>query len=129
MMCSGFLFSQMGSQTQTSPSMESKSMGMKPMTLKAMLVDAKAKAAKKNATVKVDVTGIKMVDPALVNEKPHAGQGHIHYQVDDGFIIATPSTKLSLHELAPGEHKIKVVLVGNDHNPLGPEETVSITIP
>lgn len=139
MMCVSFLFSQ--TQTQEQPGIaqdepkaqtttgSQKSMGAKPITLKVMLVDEKTKAPKKEAVIKVNVTGVKMIDPALVNEKPRPGQGHIHYQVDDGPIIATPSLKLSLHELTPGEHKIKVVLAANDHSPLGPEETITVTIP
>ena len=98
-------------------------------TMTATLVDAEKKAQQKAATVKVDVTGIKLIDPALANEQPKAGQGHLHYQVDDGPIIATPATKLSFHGLTSGQHKILVVLAGNDHNPLGPQQTLTVTIP
>jgi hypothetical protein len=98
-------------------------------TLTAKLVDAEKKAQQKAATVDVTVTGIKIVDPGSVNEKPQAGQGHLHYQVDDGPIIATTTTKLSFHGLTPGAHKIVVTLAGNDHNPLGPQETLNVTIP
>jgi hypothetical protein len=98
-------------------------------TLNASLVDADAKAKKQAATVKVDVAGIKIVDPATVNEKPMAGQGHLHYQVDDGPVIATTATKLSFHGLKSGAHRIKVVLAGNDHSPLGPEKTLEVTVP
>jgi hypothetical protein len=48
-----------------------------------------------------------------------AGQGHLHYRVDDGPVIATTVTELSFHELAPGPHRFEVTLVGNDHQPLG----------
>jgi uncharacterized protein (DUF2141 family) len=98
-------------------------------TLNASLVDADAKAKKQAATVKVDVAGIKMVDPATVNEKPMAGQGHLHYQVDDGPVIATTTTKLSFHGLKPGAHHIKVMLAANDHSPLGPEKMLDVTVP
>jgi hypothetical protein len=98
-------------------------------TLKASLVDADAKARKQAATAKVEVSGVKIVDPAASNEKPVAGQGHIHYQVDDGPIVATTALKLSFHGLKPGAHRIKVVLAGNDHSPLGPEETLQVTVP
>ena len=98
-------------------------------TLNASLVDADAKAKKQAATVKVDVTGIKIVDPATVNEKPMAGQGHLHYQVDDGPVVATTAMKLSFHGLKPGAHHIKVVLAANDHSPLGPEKTLDVTVP
>ncbi len=98
-------------------------------TLTARLIDAEKKAQQKAATVDVSVTGIEIIDPASVNEQPKAGQGHLHYQVDDGPIIATTTTKLSFHGLTPGEHKIVVTLAGNDHNPLGPQETLNVTIP
>ena len=83
----------------------------------------------KAATVDVKVTGIAIIDPAKVKEQPRKGQGHFHYQVDDGPIIATTAPKLSFHGLTPGQHKIVVMLAGNDHNPLGPQETLNVTIP
>ena len=98
-------------------------------TLTATLVDAEKKAAQKAATVQVKTAGIKLIDPAVVNEKPRAGQGHLHYQVDSGPIIATTTTKLSFHELSPGAHKITVMLAANDHSPLGPQQTLDVNIP
>lgn len=98
-------------------------------TLMAKLVDPDKKAAQKAATVDVKVTGIKLTDPGAVNEKPMVGQGHLHYQVDGGPVIATTTTKLSFHGLTSGAHKIVVMLAGNDHNPLGPQQTLDVTIP
>ena len=98
-------------------------------TLTATLVDAEKKAAQKAATVEVKTTGIDLIDPAKANEVAKAGQGHLHYQVDDGPIIATTTTKLSFHGLSSGAHKIVVMLAGNDHNPLGPQQTLDVTIP
>lgn len=98
-------------------------------TLTATLVDATKKAQQKAATVEVKTTGIELIDPGTVNEQPKAGQGHLHYQVDNGPIIATTATKLSFHGLTPGAHKIVVMLAGNDHNPLGPQQTLEVTIP
>ena len=98
-------------------------------TLTATLVDAEKKAQQKAATVEVKVTGVKLIDPAKANEQPKAGEGHLHYHVDDGPIVATPATKLSFHGLATGEHKILVALAGNDHNPLGPQQTLTVKIP
>jgi len=98
-------------------------------TLTAMLVDAEKKARQKAATVEVKTTGIEIIDPGKVNEQPKAGQGHLHYQVDGGPIIATTATKLSFHGLTSGAHKIVVTLAGNDHNPLGPQQTLDVTIP
>ena len=98
-------------------------------TLTATLVDAQKKAMKKEATVEVKVTGVQLIDPAKVNEVPKAGQGHLHYQVDSGPIIATTAPKLSFHELSSGDHKIVVMLAANDHTPLGPQQTLEIKIP
>jgi hypothetical protein len=106
-----------------------KDVGHGNLKLTAVLVDAEAKAQKKEATVKVTVTGATMTDPAVAKEKPKAGQAHLHYQVDNGPIIATTTTKLSFHELTSGEHKITVVLSANDHSPLGPQETLTVRIP
>jgi Family of unknown function (DUF6130) len=102
---------------------------MQTATLKATLVDAENKAKKKEATVEVKVTGLELIDPAKVNEMSKKGQSHIHYQVDDGPIIATTTTKLSFHGLTPGPHKIVVMLANNDHTPLGPQETLNVTVP
>jgi hypothetical protein len=113
-------FANNGTQTQTS---------MAAPTLKATLVDADNKAKKQEATVEVKVAGISLTDPAKAKEQPKPGEGHIHYQVDDGPVIATTAPKLSFHGLKPGPHKIMVMLAANDHTPLGPQETLNITVP
>ena len=97
--------------------------------LTAKLVDPEKKAQEKAATVQVQVSGVKLIDPAAAKEQPRKGQGHLHYQVDGGPVIATTSTKLSFHELTPGEHQIVVTLAANDHKPLGPQQTVTVRIP
>ena len=86
--------------------------------LSVTLSDPEKKAQERAATVEVKVAGIQLIDPAAVNEQPQQGQGHLHYQVDNGPIIATTTTKPSFHELSLGSHKITVMLVGNDHQPL-----------
>jgi len=98
-------------------------------TLSAMLVDRENKARKGEATVQVTTSGIKIVDPASAHEQPKSGQGHFHYRLDNGPVIATTATKLSFHELTPGQHTITVMLAGNDHSPLGPQEMLNITVP
>ena len=98
-------------------------------TMTARLIDAEKKAADGAATVEVTVSGVELTDPAAAKEQPVAGQAHIHYQVDKGPVVATPSAKLSFHELAPGAHTIMVVLAGNDHKPLGPQQQLKVTVP
>jgi hypothetical protein len=99
-----------------------------PPALSAKLVDAEKHAKEQAASVEVTVAGIQIIDPAAVNEQPKEGQGHFHYQLDSGPLIATTAPKLSFHELSAGEHKITVRLVGNDHQPLGPQETLTVSI-
>jgi len=98
-------------------------------TLSATLMQPEQKAKKHEATVQVQVSGVDIVDPATASEKPEPGQGHLHYQLDSGPIIATTTTKLAFHKLAPGKHQIMVMLAGNDHQPLGPKESLHVTIP
>lgn len=94
----------------------------------ASLVDPEKNASKASATVVVKVTGVTLTDPASVNEVPKAGQAHLHYQVDDGPVVATTSPKLSFHGLKAGDHAIVVMLAANDHSPLGPKETFSVRV-
>jgi hypothetical protein len=95
----------------------------------ATLVDPDQKAARGEATVTVKVTGLTLTDPSAAGEKPKPGQGHLHYQVDDGPVVATTTPKLSFHGLKPGAHKVVVMLAGNDHAPLGPQQTLNVTVP
>lgn len=95
-------------------------------SLTAKLVEIEEYAAHGAAAVEVQVVGLKLTDPATVGEKPAPGQGHIHYQIDDGPIIATTATDLIFHQLKPGPHKLKVMLAANDHSPLGPSQELSI---
>jgi hypothetical protein len=95
----------------------------------ASLVDKDAKAKQKAAVVEVDVTGVKLVDPATSQEKAVAGQGHLHYQVDTGPIIATPASKLAFHGLPPGKHTITVYVAGNDHAALTPAQVLELQVP
>jgi len=95
--------------------------------LDASLIDRDAKARKGWATIQVEVRGIDLVDSPT--GRPVDGQGHLHYRVDDGPVIATPTARLGFHGLAIGAHRILVELVGNDHRPLGPAKTLELTVP
>lgn len=112
----------LGSQTTDSLHAQTKS------TMTAKLIDPDKKAAEAAATVEVTTSGVELVDPAASNEKAVPGQGHLHYRVDKGPVIATPSAKLSFHELTPGTHTIVVILAGNDHKPLGPQAQLTVNI-
>ena len=58
--------------------------------------------------------------------------GHLHVQVDDlwWWADASDSNTIDIANLAPGEHKVRVVLVDTGHNPFpGQEVTLRFTIP
>ena len=92
-------------------------------------IDAEQNAAKGNALMKVTVTDFELIEADEAGSTPRSGQGHLHYRVDKGPVIATSAKKLAFHELEPGTHEIHVALVGNDHKPIGPEESVTLQIP
>jgi hypothetical protein len=95
-------------------------------SLSASLVDRDAKARKGWATVEVEVAGIELVDSPTGELRD--GEGHLHYRVDDGLVIATTAQKLSFHALPLGDHRIEIRLVGNDHRDLGPVTTLDLTV-
>ena len=97
--------------------------------LEAWLAEKDALAQRGGMRVEAKVSGIQLIDPASVREAPRAGQGHLHYRVDGGPVIATPATSLGFHELAPGSHQVEVTLVGNDHEPLVPAEVLDVMVP
>ena len=98
-------------------------------TLKATLVDAAKKAEAKTATVQVTVRGVKLIDPDKTHGQAKKGEGHLHYQLDNGPVIATTAPKLSFHGLSSGQHTLVVMLAGNNHEPLGPKEALTFDIP
>lgn len=100
-----------------------------PPELSAKLLDAEHNALKKEAAVEVSVKNLKLVDPEEAGEKPKSGEGHVHYQIDAGPVVATTATKLSFHEMPPGKHEIKVTLSANDSLPLGPAKILKVSIP
>lgn len=95
----------------------------------AELADADAEAKKASAVVRVTVSDVELVDPDEAGRTARAGEAHLHYRLDGGPVIATTARKLAFHELAPGAHEIVVLLAGNDNQPLGPRQTLSILIP
>jgi hypothetical protein len=98
-------------------------------TLKATLVDAAKKAEAKTATVQVTVSGLRLIDPDKTHGQAKKGEGHLHYQMDNGPVIATTTPKLSFHGLSSGSHTLVVMLAANNHEPIGPKEVLTFDIP
>jgi hypothetical protein len=96
--------------------------------LSATFVDKTKDPSDRTATVTVQVSGVRLTDPATANETAKAGEGHLHYKLDDGPVIATTAPKLSFHQLKAGPHRVVVMLAGNDHKALGPEKSLDLEI-
>jgi hypothetical protein len=94
----------------------------------ARLVDPDANSVRSTAIVQVDVVGVELVDPALATPGAKPDQAHLHYRVDEGPVIATPTAKLAFHDLSVGRHRIEVSLAGPDHLPLGPSQVLELVI-
>ncbi len=57
------------------------------------------------------------------------GEGHYHLSVDGVYFdYGTDPTSAWVTRLTPGDHEIKVELVGNDHLPIGVETSVPVTV-
>ena len=98
-------------------------------SFKANLSDSDNQAKRKSVLIETKVTGIRIIDPAQSDRTSGRQEGHFHYRLDDGAVLETIQDKMSFHNLSRGTHKIEVSLAGNDHSPLGPEETFFVKIP
>jgi hypothetical protein len=116
-------------QTQASTNLTVTSTNMGPATLQATLVEPTLQSKNKAATVNVAISGIQLVEPPVSAPVHVAGQGHLHYQLDNLPMIATTSTNLGFHGLSSGSHQITVMLAGNDHRPLGPQSKLTVQVP
>lgn len=90
------------------------------VTLTATLVDKATLAAKKMASLNVTVKGATIA---------HGADAHIHYQLDNGPIIATSDTKLMFANLSPGSHTLVVTVANHQHQPLSDPQTITFNIP
>ena len=81
-------------------------------SLSAKLVGGQARAD--TAQVEVKVSGV---------ESPR-----LQYKVDDGPAIETQDTKIKVRGLKPGNHRISVLLEGQDGAPLGPSQSLDVNI-
>jgi hypothetical protein len=89
---------------------------------------AHIKARQGIAQVEVHLDGVELTNPtgAASGSRP---QGHLHYRLDSNAEICTVASTYEFNGLTPGQHKIVVALVGNDHKPLGPQETFGVIVP
>jgi hypothetical protein len=69
-------------------------------------------------TLRLKLTGAKVVAPTSLNLVPN--EGHLHVILDNQLISMTATTTTTLPNVAPGTHLLKVEFVANDHAPFDP---------
>ncbi len=91
-------------------------------------------------TVSVDVSNFDLVDK--LGQSNVAGEGHLHYFLDvtppttpgqpaittPGTYAPTINTSFTWKNITAGQHTFSVELVNNDHTPLQPPVTTSVTV-
>lgn len=80
------------------------------------------KAGVVTATVKT--TGFKFAVPANTNV---AGQGHVHFTLDDRPFVMSISPTVEIQNVRPGEHKLVAELVQNNTESFDPPIEAEIT--
>jgi hypothetical protein len=98
-----------------------------------------ATVAPGNVAVAIEVSNFEIQPPGGANA---AGKGHIHYYMDvdiptapgaaavtaAGTYKAVPSTTATWENVPAGSHTFGVQLVNNDHTPLSPPVTATVTV-
>ncbi len=70
------------------------------------------------------------VDSSVELGAPESGQHHLHLTFDgnaDDYTVE-PDGELTIDQLSPGSHTIKVTLQHADHSPAGAEDEVTVTV-
>jgi hypothetical protein len=102
--------------------------GLGPLLI-AKLVDQKANARDHKVVIEVQTDGLKMVDPATVNQEPKFDEAHIQYRLDNDAIRNTTSKTWTFEHLSRGMHLIRVALATSDNHQLGEEKTLKVNVP
>jgi hypothetical protein len=96
--------------------------------MRAALVDEAQNARNHSAVVEVQVLRIWLHSPQALGASS-VTTGRLWYRVDQGPVIATTDTQLTFEQLTPGDHSIKVTVVGIDDHPLTPSAKLTVRIP
>ena len=56
------------------------------------------------------------------------GRGHWHLHLDDGRAIIDVGNEVTLKDVQPGTHTVRIFLVNNDHTPLDPPVDDTLTL-
>jgi len=88
-----------------------------PPTLRLTQPTAGATVPAGTVAVVVDTTGLTFVMPSNTNV---AGEGHVHFTLDDRPLVMSTTPDAELKDVEPGEHTLVAELVQNDTKPFDP---------
>jgi hypothetical protein len=112
-------------------------------------VAPKGDELRSTVTAVVEVEGFE-IDPDALGEAPVEGVGHLRFTMDrgqfdfpehsgangalarklgvDGQYSPATEPTITYRGLPPGEHRLTVALVGNDHEPVGASDSITFTV-
>jgi hypothetical protein len=77
-------------------------------------------------TVKIALTGARIVPAASTNNKPD--EGHVHLSVDGRVITLTGGLSVDTGPLGAGPHLIEIEFSASDHRPFSPRVIQQVTV-
>ena len=77
-------------------------------------------------TVKITLTGARIVKSGSTNLKPD--EGHIHLSVDGRVITLTGTLEVSTGPLTAGPHLFEIEVAASDHGPFEPRVIQQVTV-
>lgn len=113
-----------GAGSPSSGSSTSSDAASQPPTLTLVEPAAGGAVPAGTVTVAVESTGLEFVMPGGTNV---AGEGHVHFTLDDGPIVMSVEQRTTFKDVPPGEHKLVAELVQNDTTPFSPVVKQEIT--
>ena len=121
----GLLAACAGEATETSsgPRTADSAAPVAPPTVQVTTPAAGATVPSGTVTVAVETTGLEFVMPSGTNV---AGQGHVHFTLDDRPFVMSVEKQAELKDVEPGTHTLIAELVQNDTDPFDPPVTQEI---
>lgn len=110
-----------GSGTPTSTASASIFSGQRPTSTGSLSIVSPTNAEVikgSSVDLKVDLKNATIVPTTSTDLKPD--QGHIHVILDDQLVSMTTGTDLTIPDVSPGHHLLRVEFVATDHGPFDP---------
>ena len=77
--------------------------------------------------IRMEITNF-VQDGGAIGNAMVPGRGHWHLHLDDGFVVLDVGNEVTLEDVLPGTHTVRIFLVNNDHTPLEPRVEDSVVL-